>query len=222
MLRHSGLLPQDLVWMRAESESLPPIELDRYSGVLLGGSAFNISDALKSSNQTRVEGELEELIGQIVANDFPFLGLCYGVGALTINQGGTVDRDFGESVGATEITLTQIGQLDPLLAGLPERFHAFVGHKEACKTLPTTAVLLATGEDCPVQMYRIGRNAYVTQFHPELDAQDLAARMRIYQHAGYFAPEELDDLIEMAMKAPLDGRQHLVLSNFVTRYARED
>ena len=45
-------------------------------------------------------------------------------------------------------------------------------------------IMLATGADCPVQMYRVGEHVYVTQFHPELDADDLAARMRIYQHAG--------------------------------------
>ncbi len=80
--------------------------------------------------------------------------------------------------------------------------------------------MLATGSACPVQMYRVGENVYVTQFHPELNADDLAARMRIYQHAGYFRPDELDDLIAMARASGVDGYQHLVLRNFVDRYVR--
>jgi GMP synthase (glutamine-hydrolysing) len=81
--------------------------------------------------------------------------------------------------------------------------------------------MLATGTLCPVQMYRVGANIYVTQFHPELDADDLTARMRIYQHAGYFDPSELEDLIAMAYASGVTGQQHLVLSNFVRRYATD-
>jgi GMP synthase (glutamine-hydrolysing) len=70
-------------------------------------------------------------------------------------------------------------------------------------------------------MYRVGENVYVTQFHPELDADDLTARMRIYQHAGYFDPSELEDLVAMAYASKVSGEQHLVLRNFVERYAVE-
>ena len=123
-------------------------------------------------------------------------------------------------MGATEITLTPDGRNDPLLAGISPTFHAFVGHKEACNGAPPGVTMLATGTECPVQMYRVGDCVYVTQFHPELDADDLAARMRIYQHAGYFDPAELDELIAMAYASSVDGQQHLVLRNFVGRYAR--
>ena len=219
VLRHSGLAADDLVHLRVESQPLPVLDLADYSGVILGGSSFNISDAQKTPVQTRVEADLLALLDLIVDTDFPFLGMCYGVGAVTTHLGGRVDRDFGEPVGAIEVTQTAAGLADPLLAGIPERFHAFVGHKEACNGVPPKVVMLATGVDCPVQMYRVGANVYVTQFHPELDADDLAARMRIYQHAGYFDPSELDDLIEMAYASKVNGSQHLVLRNFVERYA---
>ncbi|MEE9964421.1 MAG: glutamine amidotransferase [Propionicimonas sp.] len=218
ILRHSGLAADQLHRVRLEAAPMPAIELSDYSGVILGGSSFNVSDAVKSPLQQRVEAELDALLTRIVAEDFPFLGLCYGVGALTKNLGGQVDAEFSEPVGATEITLTREGVSDPITAGLPEKFEAFVGHKEACSQLPSTVAMLAVGMACPVQMYRVGRNVYVTQFHPELDAADLAARMRIYQHAGYFAPEELNDLIAMAHTSAVNGQQHLVLSNFVKLY----
>lgn len=221
VLRHTGLAPEDLHHLRVESEPLPPIDLTDYSGVILGGSSFNISDEAKSPVQARVEADLARLLNTIVDADFPFLGLCYGVGAVTNHLGGVVDREFGEPMGAIEITLTRQGLADPVLAGVGEHFHAFVGHKEACTSVPSTVTMLAVGVACPVQMYRVGANVYVTQFHPELDAEDLAGRMRIYQHHGYFDPEELDDLIEMAKNSAVDGRQHLVLRNFVQRYARE-
>ena len=221
VLRHSGLAADALEHIRVESRPLPPLYLSDYSGVMLGGSSFNISDAQKTEIQLRVEADLAALVDEIVDTDFPFLGMCYGVGTISTHLGGVIDRTYSEPVGAIEIGLTEAGQADPLLEGIRPSFHAFVGHKEACNGAPPGVVMLATGVDCPVQMYRVGENVYVTQFHPELDADDLAARMRIYQHAGYFDPSELEDLTEMAYASRVSGEQHLVLRNFVARYARD-
>ncbi|MEA4943996.1 MAG: glutamine amidotransferase [Propionicimonas sp.] len=218
VLRHTGLAPEQLLHRRVESEPLGPIDLADYSGILLGGSSFNISDAQKTANQQRVEAELAALVDRIVDADFPFLGLCYGVGTVTTHLGGVVDHSYAEPVGAIRVSQTAEAAGDPLLEGIPDVFDAFVGHKEACHGTPPGVTLLATGEDCPVQMYRVGSNVYVTQFHPELDADDLAARMRIYEHAGYFDPAELDDLITMAYASPVSGEQHKVLANFVRHY----
>jgi GMP synthase (glutamine-hydrolysing) len=220
VLRHTRLEPDELVHLRVESEPLPALDLADFSGVILGGSSFNISDSQKTAIQQRVEADLLAMLDEIVDADYPFLGMCYGVGAVTTHLGGTVDRTFGEPVGATEVTLTDAGCADPLLDGLSPAFSAFVGHKEAANGTPPGVELLATGTECPVQMYRVGANVYVTQFHPELDADDLAARMRIYQHAGYFDPSELEDLIAMAYASRVNGEQHRVLRNFVERYGR--
>ena len=219
VLRHSGLAAAQLEHLRVESSPLPALDLADYSGVILGGSSFNISDSQKTDLQQRVEADLFALVDLIIDTDFPFLGMCYGVGAVTTHLGGTVDRTHGEAVGAVEVTQTADGRSDPMLAGIDERFQAFVGHKEACNGIPTGVTMLATGAICPVQMYRVGANVYVTQFHPELDADDLTARMRIYQHAGYFDPAELDDLVAMAYASGVTGQQHRVLSNFASTYA---
>jgi GMP synthase (glutamine-hydrolysing) len=164
--------------------------------------------------QERVESELNELLAEIIETDFPFIGLCYGVGLVTMALGGTVDHTYAEPIGAVDILLTDEGRADRLLEGLPDRFAAFTGHKEACLELPPDVTLLATGEATPYQMYRAGRNVYVTQFHPELDAVDLEKRMRLYTHAGYFRPEELEDLVAEAHESRVDGTQHRILENF--------
>lgn len=220
VLRHTGLEPSALAHHRVESEPLPAMDLSDFSGILLGGSSFNISDSHKTATQERVESELSDLVAELVDRDYPFLGLCYGVGTVTTHLGGVVDRRYGEPVGAIEVTLTDDGAEDPLLEGVPESFEAFVGHKEASNGVPPGASLLATGTECPVQMYRVGANVYVTQFHPELDAEDLAARMRIYRTAGYFEPAEMEELIAMAFASGVNGSQHLLLRNFVSRYRK--
>jgi GMP synthase (glutamine-hydrolysing) len=164
-----------------------------------------------------VERELAGLLDDVVARDFPFFGACYGVGTLGVHQGGVVDRHYSEPISAVEIALTAEGLADPVLDGVPERFDAFVGHKEACRVLPPSAVLLASSAACPVQMFRVGRNVYATQFHPELDVPGIVTRVRVYQHAGYFQPSEMNDLIAVLSTAVVTepGR---VLANFAQRY----
>jgi GMP synthase (glutamine-hydrolysing) len=218
-LRFSGLAPEQLRRVRMEAGPLPGIDLDDYAGVLVGGGPFNSSDPpdRKSAVQHRVERELSALLDEIVARDFPFFGACYGVGTLGVHQGGVIDRTYAEPISAVRVRLTDEGLADPVLAGMAPEFDAFVGHREACSILPRNAVLLASSDACPVQMFRIKQNLYATQFHPELDVPGIVTRVHVYQHAGYYPPEERDDLIARLTPAVVTepGR---MLANFVARY----
>ena len=198
MLRFSGLHEGDLRRVRMEQGPVGPIDLDDFSGVILGGGPFNSSDVEKSADQMRVEGEINALLDQIVARDFPFLGACYGIGTLGMHEGAVVDRTYSEPVGPTMITLTEEGRADRLFQVLPDSFEAFLGHKEAIRKLPAHAVNLAFSEACPVQAFRVGRNVYATQFHPELDYAGVEVRVDVYKHAGYFDPTEAEAIKESA------------------------
>jgi GMP synthase (glutamine-hydrolysing) len=219
-LRVTGLPVAGLRRVRMEAAPLPALDLDDYAGIFVGGGPFNSSDAPleKSAVQHRVERELGLLLDEVVARDFPFFGACYGVGTLGVHQGGVIDGTYAEPISAVRVRLTEDGAADPVLAGMAEEFDAFVGHKEACSVLPPHAVLLASSAACPVQMFRVKNNLYATQFHPELDLPGLLTRVRIYQHAGYFPPAELDDVVARLAPAVVTepGR---MLANFVVRYA---
>ncbi|WP_203935714.1 glutamine amidotransferase, partial [Planosporangium mesophilum] len=215
-LRVTGLSAEQLRRIRMEAAPLPRLNLDDYSGVLVGGGPFNSSDpeAAKSAVQRRVECELGSLLDEIVARDFPFFGACYGVGTLGVHQGGIIDRTYAEPVSSVRVTLTAAGLVDPVLAGMPEEFDAFVGHKEACRLLPPGAVLLASSPRCPVQMFRVKQNLYATQFHPELDVSGIVTRIQVYQHAGYFPPAEIEELIGRVSVAVVTEPARM-LANFV-------
>lgn len=221
ILRFGELESADLHRIRLERAPLPQLDLDDYSGVIVGGSPFtsSIPTAEKSPVQVRVEAEISALLDEIVERDFPFLGACYGVGTLGGHQGAVIDCTYGEPVGGVRISLTGEGMLDSLLAGVPESFDAYVGHKEAVRSLPSHAVLLATSDTCPVQMFRIKTNLYGTQFHPELDADGIATRIRIYKNVGYFEPEEADTLIAQSKRWDVSSA-HMIVKNFTSRYAR--
>lgn len=219
-LRAAGLEERELRRIRVEAGPLPELDLDDYAGILLGGSPFNASDAVetKSQVQRRVERELGLLLDRVVERDFPFLGACYGIGTLGIHQGGVVDRTYGEPISAVRVELTPAGADDPLLAGLPAAFDAFVGHKEACRVLPPSATLLAASAGCPVQMFRVGRNVYATQFHPELDVAGLVTRIHVYRDAGYFPPSDVDELVARVSPSVVTEPAR-ILTSFVARFA---
>jgi GMP synthase (glutamine-hydrolysing) len=243
----SGLGEGELRRVRLEQHALGRVDLGDWSGIMLGGGPFNYSDPeeLKTPVQRRVEADLAGLLDQVVSADFPFLGACYGIGALGRYQGAVVDRRFAEPVGAVEITLTPAGRRDPLLGELPAAFQAFTGHKEAVSHLPgpaaagqaspaaaggqaspaaaggqaSRAVLLASSAGCPVQAFRVGGNVYATQFHPELDVAGLCTRIEVYKHAGYFEPDEADEIKARAARSNVTWPP-AILRGFVRRYGQ--
>jgi len=221
VLRCAGLEERDLRRHRLERDALGTVDLADWSGILLGGGPFTASDPdeQKSGAQRRAEAELATLAGRVVAADFPFFGACYGIGVLGRLDGGVVDRTYGEPIGCVEVTLTAEGRADPLLARMSDSFDVLLGHKEAVRTLPRGATLLASSTSCPVQGFRLGEHVYATQFHPELDLEGLALRIDTYREYGYFPPEQAQSVMDMARRAVVTEPPRL-LATFVERYAQ--
>ena len=223
-LRKGNLTPDAVERVRLDQQSLPQdLDLEAYSGVIVGGGPGCVSDpeAQKTPVERRIEQAVMGLMPEVVARDLPFLGCCYGMGILGqhLAPGSVSKEKYSEPVGAVTCQLTQAGRADPLLAGMPEQFRAFVGHKEAVQALPEGAVQLVRSGPCPIQMIRTGRNVYATQFHPEADGDGFETRIRIYRNHGYFPPETADDLIREVQAENVHAPER-ILRNFVTRYRR--
>jgi GMP synthase (glutamine-hydrolysing) len=222
MLRCTGLDESQLRRVRLEQGPFALPDLDDWSGVILGGGPFQASDPeeSKSAAQRRAEAGLCGLLDRVVPRDFPFLGACYGIGTLGRHQGAVIDRTYAEPIGGTFVELTDEGRRDPLFAGVDSPFGAYVGHKEAVRTLPHQAVALATSPACPVQAFRVGSRVYATQFHPELDLDGLATRIAVYRYAGYFDPAEADSVLAAARASGVTETPNL-LRRFVELFARD-
>jgi GMP synthase (glutamine-hydrolysing) len=219
LLRYGGLREDEVVRVRAERSGLPQIELGEYAAIIVGGSPFDMSapEASKTATQKSVETGFVRLLARIAESDFPFLGACSGSGLLGSFCGARISTRYGEPVGGADITLTEDGRRDPLLTGLPETFRALLGHKEACDDTPPGTVLLASSAGCPVQMFRLGKNVYATQFHPEADLEGFVVRIDVYKNHGYFAPETAADLIAAVAKEDTPVPKE-ILARFVGRY----
>jgi len=222
ILRKGGLEAARTHRIRLDQQDLPPdLRLADYAGVIVGGGPGCVSDAPddKTPQEARIEAAVLSLMPRIIDEDIPFLGCCYGIGILGKHLGGDVSkRAHGEPVGTADCTVAPEAGDDPLLEGIPGRFAAFVGHKEALQDLPEGCVHLVASPTCPYQMVRHGANVYATQFHPEADAAGFETRIRIYRHKGYFPPETADELIAMCRAAEVHAPER-ILRNFITRYA---
>ncbi|MGB5559200.1 MAG: glutamine amidotransferase [Paracoccaceae bacterium] len=221
ILAKGGLRAADAHRIRLDREGLPEgLRLEDYSGVIVGGGPGCVSDPPeeKTPLEARIEAAVLGLMPEITARDFPFLGCCYGIGVLGHHLGAPVSKEHhGEGVGATLCKLTPQGAADPLLAGFPPEFQAFVGHKEALDALPKGCVQLLASDPCPYQMIRYGKHVYATQFHPEADAAGFETRIRVYRDKGYFPPLDADALIAKCRAADVTVPEQ-VLARFVERY----
>ena len=217
----AGLDESELRRVRLEQRALGDVDLRDWSGILVGGGPFNYTDPdeLKTPTQRRVEADLNGLLDRVVSADFPFLGACYGIGALGRHQGAVVDRRFAEPVGAVEITLTAARPARPaarpaarLLRGL---------HRPQGGDQPPARPRRPAGEfgRCPVQAFRVGANVYATQFHPELDVPGLCTRIEVYKHAGDFDPDQADEIKTQAARSHVTWPP-AILRGFVERYGQ--
>ena len=219
-LKYGGLRAEDTRRVRIERSGIPiDLDLDNYSAIIVGGSPFDISTPgnKKSQIQKKIEADFNKLLEQVVIRDIPFLGACSGNGLLGNYLGTSISTKYREAVGCVTIDITEQGKQDPLLAGFPGQIDVLLAHKEAVDTTPDGAVLLMTGSACPVQMFRVGKNVYATQFHPEADADEFALRIDIYRNHGYFQPDEADELKERVSLKPTPYA-HQILRRFVERY----
>jgi GMP synthase (glutamine-hydrolysing) len=220
ILKYGQLKAEDTRRIGIEKIGIPSnIDLDDYSAIIVGGSPFDISmpENKKSGIQKKIEADFIGLLEQVVTRDFPFLGACSGNGLLGLYLGSPITTKYGETVGCVTLDITDAGRKDKMLEGFPHRIDVLLGHKEACESTPEGAILLMTGSDCPVQMFRVGENVYATQFHPEGDTEEFILRINTYANHGYFEPHEAEALKKEVSRKPTPYAQE-ILRRFVACY----
>lgn len=155
-------LPDQAIQVMDVQREVNLTNLDAYAGIVVTGSHAMVSDH-EAWSET-----LAAAIPEIVDREIPFLGICYGHQLLAYAMGGEVDyHPNGPEVGTAPIALNERGHADLLLGSLPSPFDAFVTHYQSVLQLPADAMLLAGNHFEPHHAFRIGKNAWGIQFHPE-------------------------------------------------------
>jgi len=147
-----------------ENPELPNVEW--LSGVIITGSHAMVTD------QEPWVLKLIDWIPQILKQNIPMLGICFGHQILAQSMGGLVSyHPGGPEIGTVPITLSPEGKQDCLLGTMPKVFMAHTTHAQTVIRLPAEAHLLAENSFEPHHAYRIGKNAWGVQFHPEFTAE---------------------------------------------------
>lgn len=154
----SGYMGSPLI-INAENEApLPPPENCLW--VIITGSHSMVTDNHLWSLK------LVKWIKNLIDNEIPLLGICFGHQIIAKAAGGIVGYNpNGEELGTVMIKRVDIN--DPLFNNLPMEFQAQVIHSQSVLQLPPDALLLAGNSHEGCHGFRIGKSAWGVQFHPE-------------------------------------------------------
>jgi len=178
--------------MPHEGDPLPP-DHARYDGAIILGGPMDAFDDAKNPQF----GPLIELLRGFHAAEKPILGICLGAQLVARTFEKPVYRHHEVEIGFTEVEITEAGAATPLLGGLDRRQWVMEWHQDTFD-LPEGAELLAAGERCRNQAFRIDSHVYAFQFHFEASRRILRSWVRGNQdslkrrHPAFLAGIEAD------------------------------
>jgi GMP synthase (glutamine-hydrolysing) len=162
----------------ADADASPAEGLADVDGVIFTGSTLKVSEGTPEVTRQLA------LMRAAFAAGLPVFGSCWGVQvAATVAGGEAADNPRGPEYGfARAITPTEDGRGHPLLAGRPAAWDAPAIHSDAVLVPPPGARVLAGNRVLGVQAIEITHDRgwfWGTQYHPELDLDELAAMLRL-------------------------------------------
>lgn len=137
-----------------------------YDIFLIGGTPISINNA---ADHFFLRRESEYLM-EAIQDKKPCLGICGGGQLLAKLLGASVTKCPVKEIGGYEVRLTDSGRKDPLFKGFPRSFPVFHWHGDTFE-IPAGAELLAEGDDCQNQLFRLN-NIIGVIFHLEITCQD--------------------------------------------------
>ena len=141
-------------------EVLP--EPDAFDVAVITGSWSMVTDRLEWSERTA------EWVRQVIAQERPLLGVCYGHQLMAYAMGGVVDyHPNGPEIGCKPVSLNPAGQADLFFSCFPQQFQAHLTHWQSVLQVPSGAVVLGSSEHDSHQIIRYAKKALSVQFHPE-------------------------------------------------------
>lgn len=213
-LTFSGLTPEQLEVRVLDRPDSDLGDFSDVTGVFIGGSPFTITAPVDDEWQPAVSQRLVDFTQEATVHQrFPIFATCYGTSMFAHYMGGRVGQEHSEEPGPSVVQLTEAAAQDVLTRGLPSEFLGLGAHKDSVEEIPANATLLATGPTCPVHMYRIGDNVWVTQFHPEMDGDRITTRLGFYDRAGYYSEEKAKEIY-----ASLIGHDTSVANSLLSRF----
>lgn len=176
--------------------------VDTYDFICFGGSS---QEEELHVQHPAVVSDAKALVRHCVAKDIPTFASCYGFELAVEALGGElVDDERNVQELNCTIELTEVGKRDVLFAEMPAMFEGISWHKHRAGVIPEQLEVLATANTCPVEVFRVkGARVYGFQFHPELDAADVRARLTRYIDLYPDQKAELENTLAKLQETPV-------------------
>ena len=179
---------------------LTPRDLEGVDLVLLGGSGAYSAATGGPWFPTALDS-----LRTVHASGVPAFASCWGFQAMAAAMGGEVVNDRSRAeIGTHDLELTPAGSADPVFGRLSVAFKAQMGHEDRVHTLPSRTTLLASSPRVANQAYRFDdAPVYCTQFHPELDAAGILARLSAYpRYLAEVSGESYEEIVARLEETP--------------------
>jgi len=132
-------------------------EPESVSAVILAGSPCSVREA------GHPEVDLQVLFDQV-----PVLGICYGAQLMTAQLGGVVSASTKREYGRAHLQFTQ---QDPFFENIPDDSQIWMSHSDSITQLPEKAKVIAKSDSIPIAAFKLEGTkfpVYGVQFHPEV------------------------------------------------------
>jgi GMP synthase (glutamine-hydrolysing) len=184
-----------------------------YSSVILGGSGLSLSPNKQTDLSRQVIKNSRNLVLNLVKNDFPTLGICFGTQLIAHHLGvGISYIPENYERGTFRTSLTPHGQRSFLFQKIPSKFYSHLGHEDTITDLPPNSTLLATGTNQQIHAYQLKQNIFAVAFHPEFNL-----KQQIYRAQFFISGSELRNFQNQVREAPYNTQP---LLNFCQKYTR--
>lgn len=147
--------------------------------------------------------------------NLPVLGVCYGMQAMALQQGGEVAPSLVKEFG---LAYLNIQQEDPLLQGFQSQTKVWMSHGDAVTVLPPGFKCLASSDNAPIAVMRHEvKPWYGVQFHPEVTHTDsgsilLHNFLSLICHASSnWVPEKIYTVIEEEVRQKVAPHERVLL-----------
>jgi GMP synthase (glutamine-hydrolysing) len=183
----------EIVQWHAEKTAAPVESLDGYAGLVSLGAFAGVEE----EDETPWMPVERRLIEEALAVEMPVLGLCFGSQLLASVAGAEVGKSGSPEVGWYSVEMTEAAASDPLMSVLGPQPDVIQYHYDTFNwpVEPENLTILGTANGMN-QAFRVGKNAWGTQFHIELNLPTtlgwIATYPRAFEKAGNVPAEQVE------------------------------
>ena len=184
----------EIVQWHAEKTPAPVDSLDGFSGLVSLGAFAGVEDEAETSWMP-LERKLIETALEL---EMPVLGLCFGSQLLASVAGAEVGKSGRPEVGWYQVQMSEEAANDPLMSVLGPEPEVIQYHYDTFKwqEVPQNLTILGTANGMN-QAFRVGKNAWGTQFHIEMNLPTMlgwiASYPRAFEKAGNVPAEQVEE-----------------------------